>query len=196
MSKRGYQMEREIELFACKNLNQDPKADFFKRSYRTATSGTHNDGDVRIRSANMPFMIAVECKHRTLQYKGDYAFRLDKEVLEHIIAEAKNTKEPTHEFSLPTVCFAFKRAVRGRVWFIFPFVDLLRWIDLKDMDLPVIDLEYKKTEKHEYVMITRNQLCKEDRDIYSGHFPGMGNLIFVSQKYVGERLKKYGETVS
>ena len=197
--KLGYAFEREIELFACRCLGQDPRKEFSHRSYRTATSGTHGDGDVKIRHHEMPFLLLVECKHRKYFYGGDFAFRLDRIVLEHICDEAQGSKEPQHEFSVPAVCFAFKRATKNRVWFVIPQSSYWRMLRAAGKPIPVLadlSLLHKKGEKQDYIIIRRSDV---EILLVGGAFqfpivegiPDRGRLCIVPMSEVESVLKHY-----
>lgn len=201
MSKMGYQLEREIELWSCKLLGQDPKADFFKRSYRTATSGAKGDGDVRVRSELMPFLVLVECKHHRRTYKGEAAFRLDEAVLKQVIEESVQSKEPHQDFSVPTVCFAFKGMMQDRLWFIFRRAEFEKLRDMHKLEMLPLGansllqpIEYKKTEKHSYLMIRRSDLLTGGISYSTANFPGYGELVFTPPFFLESILRGYSKT--
>ena len=109
----------------------------------------------------MPFLFLVECKHRKYFYAGEYALRLDRQVLEHICEEAEGSKEADQKFAVPAVCFAFKRASKNRVWFIIPYVQL--WGMLLEAGLPTpllteISPLHKKGKKQDYFVIKRSDV--------------------------------------
>lgn len=187
--KQGYGFEREIELWAINTLGQDKNVDFAKRSYRTATSGARGDGDVRMQSDKLPFRFIIECKHRKYSYGGEYAFRLDAQVIRHVLEEAERCKLPTQDRAVAAVTFAFKGARRNRIWFAFTpecwdvfnsnAVEVARWEKFI----------HKKTGGSDYLIVRRSALETDDGILPVANFPGIGSIIFAPISEVEECIR-------
>lgn len=121
MSRRGYHFEREMEVFFCNLLEQDPVTDFSQRSFRTATSGAApgSKGDIRVRESKWSPDLTIECKHLNKWSANKGAiFHLYVDWMNKIVEEATSTN------SLPMMAWSFKNVMtnrgKGRIQFAMP----------------------------------------------------------------------------
>ncbi len=135
MSKKGYSLEHEIEVWICKLAEQDLILSPLDRSFRVPNSGAMANlkGDVRTNKIEwLPKDIIFECKHRknastskASEKKRLKSLRVEKEWLD------KNRDEAEKENKLSAICISFKHASKNRQHIIMPldhFEEMLKMI--------------------------------------------------------------------
>lgn len=186
MSRRGYQFEREIEVWCCELAEQNVAGDFASRSFRTATSGaaTSSKGDVRL--LNVPWIkpITFECKHlNKWSAKKGAIFHLYLDWMNKIVEEATSTN------SLPMMVWSFKNVHtnrgRGRVQFAMPktvfdyFWSLVLKINVREEEFPQLlqlsDVVKYVERKKKYYLVYHDLLWEH------AHNPDLITIFLLSE---------------
>jgi len=113
MSRRGYNFEREIEVWLCEIFDLDIKSDFTLRPFRTASSGAISSCKGDIRTHQVPWLesLTFEAKHLNQWTKKKGAvFHLYVDWVHKLKEEARSPN------SIPIFTWAFKgvRTNRGQ----------------------------------------------------------------------------------
>lgn len=165
MSRRGYSFERETETWLCQVAEQDLKAEFITRSFRTATSGAAlaSKGDVRMH--NVPWLptLVVECKHLNDYSSKGPTFHLYADWVEKIYQESVSSR------GVPALTWAFKHVRtnrgEGRVQFLIPTKELFSWITHVNSRCKIVEDQVKYVDKkNKYFLVYHDQLWKEAVD--------------------------------
>jgi len=135
VSKKGYGLEHEIEVWLLKLAEQDVNTSPLERSFRVPNSGAMIclKGDVRTNNISwLPKGITFECKSRQNDSKSKErekkklkSLRLEKEWLD------KNRKEADAEGRLSAVCINFKGTKENRIHVVMPlehFEEILKMV--------------------------------------------------------------------
>lgn len=134
---KGYRLEHTVETEIMKVADQTLDMPFHTRTYRVPTSGAMRGekGDVRTKIPwDVPVQFMIECKDRRQETKKQGRIvRIEKLWLTKCWAEAESEK------MMPMFIFAFKGAMRRRIWCVLRTSDYDAsglWSAFKGSEMP------------------------------------------------------------
>lgn len=113
---RGYQLERETELWMIAHADQHKDMPLYKRSHRISNSGGMRGDKGDVLSVNVPWFskqVMFECKRRAGKRVKDRVFSAEEAWI------IKNEKEAKQFDCVPVMLFAFTGAAKARKWAMY-----------------------------------------------------------------------------